>query len=361
METEEQKPQMKTRKYAVCGVLTAVMLGMGLTGCGREQQKIDEGMQAVEKLDYTTAMTCFEEAILAGEDMELAYRGQGLCYLGQTDYENAIESFTKALSNAGMFVSDTEIDINYYLATAQYKSGDKKEALKTLDAIVGMREKDAEAYFLRGMIKMESDDYENAVADLDKALTSSGQQIAMTIRVYQVFADNGHKDEGRSYLSAAIENRIDKMDDYEKGTIYYYMEDYQNARDFLERAQSGGNDDLGTLLMLGRTYERLGDSNYAASLYSKRIENGGENAELYNQLGLCKLENGEYEAALNAFNSGLAMEDNQAVLQQLRYNQIVAYEYTGNFEKAAALMNGYLETYPDDEQAVREYEFLRTR
>jgi hypothetical protein len=64
---------------------------------------------------------------------------------------------------------------------------------------------------------------------------------------------------------------------------------------------------------------------------------------------------------LNAFDSGLSVTENNDCIQQLRFNQIVAYEYLGEFEKASALMNGYLESYPDDEQAVREYEFLRTR
>jgi tetratricopeptide (TPR) repeat protein len=351
-----------SRKTVFYPVLAAVVLGTVLTGCGKKTEKTDEGMAAVQDLDYATAMTCFEEAIVSGEDLELAYRGQGLCYLGQTDYESAAESFQKALSNAGMFVSDTEIDINYYLATAQYKSGDKEAAVKTLDAVIGMREKDEEAYFLRGMIKMETDDYEKAVEDLDRALSLSGQDVEMTIRIYQVFADNDHKEEGRSYLSAAVDNRLDKMSDYEKGRIYYYLEDYTSARDFLEAAESGrGAGDTETLLMLGRTYEKLGDYNYAASLYQKQLEEDAENAALYNQLGLCKLESGEYAAALNAFNSGLALENNQDVLQLLKFNQIVAYEYTGDFEKAASLMKDYLESYPDDAQAVREYDFLSTR
>ncbi len=69
----------------------------------------------------------------------------------------------------------------------------------------------------------------------------------------------------------------------------------------------------------------------------------------------------DYEATQNAYESGLAIEEGNDFVQQLRFNQIVAYEYLGEFERAAALMNSYLTSYPDDAQAVREYEFLRTR
>ena len=82
---------------------------------------------------------------------------------------------------------------------------------------------------------------------------------------------------------------------------------------------------------------------------------------IYNQLGLCKLETEDYEAALTAINSGLSVTENNSVTQELRFNQIVAYEHLGNFKKAAALMNSYLDSYPDDAAAIRENEFLKTR
>ncbi len=352
--------QRKRFSVLLAGTLLAVSMVLG--GCAKENTKIDEGMKAVEKLDYDGALALFEQAIVEKEDLELAYRGQGLCYLGMTEYEQAITSFEKALSNAGMFVSDTEVDINYYLATAQYKNGDNAAALETLNAIAGMREKQAEVYYLRGLIKMENGEYENAVKDLDTALSRSKGDTTMAIRIYQVFADYERVEEGKSYLSSALKNHENSMTEYEKGSVYYYLEDYESAKNYLEKAKSEEKRaDADIVLMLGKTYEELGNSNYAAGVYKQFIEENGPDPAMYNQLGLCKLVTGEYEAALNAFDSGLAIEEGNDYVQQLRFNQIVAYEYLGDFEKAASLMNGYLESYPDDVQAVREYEFLRTR
>jgi hypothetical protein len=47
--------------------------------------------------------------------------------------------------------------------------------------------------------------------------------------------------------------------------------------------------------------------------------------------------------------------------QSLLYNEIAAYEYLGNFERAKVLMDKYLGKYPDDEKALREAGFLSTR
>lgn len=68
----------------------------------------------------------------------------------------------------------------------------------------------------------------------------------------------------------------------------------------------------------------------------------------------------DYEAALTAFQEGMKVE-NCPCMQSLRFNEIVAYEYLGEFEKAKVLMESYLLTYPDDEEAKREQEFLKTR
>ena len=339
-------------------VLAAMLL---LAGCGKKTELIEAGMEQVEKLDYGTALATFDKAIEEKEDAELALRGKGLAYMGLSDYASAVDCFTQALQNAGMFPKDAETDINYYLATAQYKAGQKEEAVKTLDAIAGLKEKHPEVYFLRGSIKMELGEQQPATEDLNLALHYSKQDTTMTIRVYQVFEKNGYKDEGRVYLSNAIEERLSLMNEYEKGVIYYYMEDYENARNNLEAYRAQGNQDTDTLLMLGKTYEQLGDSNYAASLYAKFLEENEPNAEIYNQLGLCKLQIGQYTEAMDAFEKGLETENNVSVLQELKYNRIVACEYTGDFRKAAQMMNEYLTEYPDHQEAAREYTFLQSR
>lgn len=72
------------------------------------------------------------------------------------------------------------------------------------------------------------------------------------------------------------------------------------------------------------------------------------------------MQMGEYELALAAFQAAMNIEDN-AMMQTLKFNEIVTYEYMGEYKTAAALMNSYLRSYPDDETAKREYEFLQTR
>ena len=159
-------------------------------------------------------------------------------------------------------------------------------------------------------------------------------------------------------MKKAMQDAGDKMDAYDSGRMYYYLGDYQKACVALEKARSSG--DAESYLYLGKAYEATGDYNYAASVYNSWIAKDTSSAAIYNQLGLCEMEMGSYKRALDAFQAGLQIEGNP-LMQTLAFNQIVAYEYLGEYEHAASLIDIYLKAYPDDEAAKREQQFLATR
>lgn len=204
---------------------------------------------------------------------------------------------------------------------------------------------------------MESD-FERAKADFDKAISLAPEDYDQLINIYLVLERYGYKEMGQEYLQNALGSETKSMTDYQKGRMYYYLADYDNARNFLEKARKSGG--VEAVLLLGQTYEELGDFNYAISVYSSFIEGDQTNAKVYNRLGLCKLEQKAYEEALSAFQAGMNIENND-MLQTLKFNEIITYERLGEYKQAAVLMDNYLATYPDDEVAQREYIFLKTR
>lgn len=350
---------MRKIKAIFLGAL--ILLMITASGCGhKEGENIKAGFEAIEQSDYQGAMQCFEQAVVSGEDLELSYRGMGITYLGMADYENAISSFEKALDNGGIFAGGLERDINFYMATAFYKNQQLEEARTLLDAVIESDKKNVDAYYLRGSISIISGDYENGIYNFEKAMEYTNDSHALKIEIYEVLAANGYEEKGREYLMQMLDEEKN-LSDYEQGVIYFYLEDYDNARNHLEIAKQSAKKEAGKIVyMLGRTYEQLGDSNYAGVLYSEYLEDNPKDALLYNQLGLCKLAAGDADAAIHAFETALGLEDS-SMTQTLRYNQIVAYEEAGDFAKAKSLMNAYLSAYPDDEAAQREAVFLRTR
>ncbi|NLL80536.1 MAG: tetratricopeptide repeat protein [Clostridiales bacterium] len=331
-----------------------------LPGCGRmSNEQTEAGMQAIEELQYEEALSCFEKALVNGEDTELIYRGQGIAYLGLTQYEEAADAFVKALGNA-TGAGNLEYDINYYLAAAYTKSGKTEEVIEVYSAITELRPEEKDAFFYRGTLELSKGQLGQAQEDFDRAVAIAPKDYALYIDISQSLAQAGEQDAADSYLNRALETEDKNRNDFDKGCLYYYLRDYQNARDCLERAKDK-QADARTVLFLGKTYEALGDYNYAASVYANYLATDAAQPALQNQLGMCYLSMENYKEALNAFEAGLAAEGNNESLQVLKFNEIVAYEYLGQFDKASVLMQAYLKAYPDDAAAVREYRFLKTR
>lgn len=331
-----------------------------LTGCGAKEKtdNISLGMEAVQNLEYAEAIQYFNAALEEEEDERLICRGMGLAYMGLSKYEDAIAYLEKALRLSDGSVQDIDYDINYYLATAYFKNGQAQEALQSYDAILALRPKEIEAYYLRGYVKLCGGNFESAKEDFDQTISLDPQNYDRLIQIYNALVDNGYREVGKEYLQQVIADNEKSISNYDLGRIYYYLEDYESAKNYLSQVKISS--DYEASLYLGRTYEALGDYNYASSIYNDYTLNDQSKAEIYNQLGLCRIKMGEYELALMAFQSAMNIEGNE-MMQTLKFNEIIAYEYMKEYKTAAALMSDYLKTYPDDEAAQRENLFLKTR
>jgi tetratricopeptide (TPR) repeat protein len=342
-------------KAAVATALlsAAVMLG----GCGKNEIT-DEGMQLVQSLNYTEALAKFDEAESSGEDIRQIQRGRGIAYMGLTEYDSAVECFENALASGTGFVASMDYDMNYYMAAAYSKNGQYDEAEDRYNAILALKENDTDAYFLRGTVRLAKSDYDNAKLDFDRVISMDGKNYDRVIDIYQVMDYYGYGAAGQEYLNDALSTGEEQMNSFDRGRIYYYLGRYQDAALLLEETREKGGAE--STLYLGRAYEAIGEYNYATNVYSSYLAKDNQSAEVYNQLGLCNISKKDYEAALAAFQAGMQIENN-GMMQTLAFNEIMAYEYLGEYQKAAVLINNYMNTYPDDDMAAREQDFLSTR
>lgn len=348
------------KKKSMIGLLTLQVIMMMATGCGKtgKTENLTEGMQLVEDFAYEEALGKFEEALLNGEDKELTYRGEGLAYMGLTMYKEAVDSFLKAFSYCNGKTSALEFDMNYYLATAYAKLEQYQQAEEVYTAILDMQPKETDAWFLRGCVRLKQNQKDAAILDFEKAMSFKPDDIDLIVDVYQALAEQNLGEEGKVYLQNVMDGQKSKISDFNLGKISFYLEDYENARIHLDSALNGN--DAEAILLLGQTYEALGDLNYASVVYNTYLEKNTPDVEILNRLGVCKMKQENYEEALQAFNTAIEIQPN-SIVQTLKFNQIVANEYLGKFDTAKSLMGDYLNNYPNDTAANREYAFLQTR
>lgn len=348
----------KLTGHKITYIFICLMVSALLSACGSEETSyVETGMDSIEALEYDDALNNFGLAREAGEDERLILRGEGMAHMAKLEYDAAIECFTECLRLSTGVPEDMDYDTNYYLAAAFYKSGRLEEAKSIYDAILTLKPGETNAYYLRGTVEIEQGDFEASEEDFKKAMSLNSDDFDMVIDIYQIMAAAGYKDAGREIISSCISSHSD-ISDYNMGRFEYYLGNYDSARNYLENSDKG--DSGQTTLFLGRAYEALGDYNYAISLYNTYLDKNHDDANIYNQMGLCQMKMERYSEALSSFQAGMTMEDN-SIMQTLKYNEIVAYEYMEEFKTAAALMKDYVNQYPDDAYAAREYEFLKTR
>ena len=338
--------------------MAGICLVLALGGCGKTAEKTQKAMELIQALDYQGALTELEAAEEEGENLRLINRARGIAYMGLTDYKQAVSCFEEAISGSNGLVQNVDFDLNYYLAAVYTKNGQYTEAESVYDAILALRPQEEEVFFLRGNVRMVLGNFTGAKEDFDKVVEMAPENYDWLVEIYEVLAYFGYQEEGKSYLRVALNNNAQKMSKAVSGRIYFYLGEYQNACLELEDAKADGS--VESYLYLGKAYEATGDYNYAANVYNSYLKQYEGDAQMYNQLGLCELTKGEYQKALEAFQAGLQLE-NTALQQKLAFNEIVAYEYLGEYGQAKSLLESYLRNYPDDEQAGREYMFLSTR
>ncbi len=348
------------KKEIASVILAAAILS---TGCGSIAGKhnIDSGFAYIENHDFASAMESFMAAQENGEDECLLHRGLGIVYLNTGEYQQAVDELMASLAADEGIVDDMDFDTNYYLAESYYRLGEYNKAKEVYDAILGLRSKDSNAFYLRGVCELASGNHDSAYSDFSKAIALNSRDYSMIILIYKALSEYGYEDEARNILQTTMDNGSSFMSNYEKGQISYYLGNNAEAQNYLEAARSERDQDKEpVILMLGQTGEKQGDFNYAISVYKNYLNENPSSAVVYNQLGTCQIKQGDYSGAVSSFEAGLAVDD-KSMNQALRLNEITAYEYLGEFNMASALMATYIQDYPDDDAAARENVFLSTR
>ena len=361
-EDAREKRRSGLAARAAASAAGAVLL-LCLSGCAAlpfnfGTSEAQEGISSLQSGSYDDAAASFQGQIDEGKESESVWRGLGIALMGKGDYQGAAEAFEKALSMTNGLPGSMEYDINYYLGSCYFKMGNSAEALKVYDAILALKPNDRQARVLRGTVLISMGDYEKAGEDFRLAIDLSPGDYDLIIQIYETMERYGYREAGKSYLQEAMQKGGNSLSDYDRGRLFYYLEEYDSARVYLDRARA--EDSYRVMVLLGMTYEKLGDMNYARNVYQSYLSTDQSHPEVYNQLGLCQMNMGEYDAALQSFERGLEIEDNE-IRQSLKFNEIVALENLGEFRRAQVLMESYLSEYPGDEAARRESIFLETR
>ncbi|MDO4438796.1 MAG: tetratricopeptide repeat protein [Eubacteriales bacterium] len=165
----------------------------------------------------------------------------------------------------------------------------------------------------------------------------------------------------------------------EEGIEYYKSGEYDQAIQSFNKALNAdkgkvGDIQLDILKYRGECELRLGRYEDAKKTYEALIiaDDSKENSAYYDELkkdldsldeikkAVDELEQGKYEEAYDIFDS-YAKLDGSLKGKLAWFNKGVCAEYMQRYDEAYELFNQYLKVYPEDEAAMKEINFLKTR
>ena len=345
----------KTKTVLILAAVTGALL---LGGCGSEKTKIyEQAGKDLSQGSYKYALEEYQSSIQNGVKLAQSYRGAGIASLRLGKYEDAVNSFTEAL-NCDKVSKSLRKDILSYRATAKLKSGKYEDAMADCQTLGEDFSMDAGSYFLTGKVALAMDSYEEAASNFKQAY-GEDSTYDMAIEIYEAYLDKDMEADGTRYLEAALSSEAkDAQDHCDRGRVYYYMEDYSNAKKELLEATKKDNTEA--LLLLGMVYLAQDDVENAQAMYKQYISAVGDSAKGYNGLALCDIRSGDYDSALDNIAKGLPTATTDE-MQSLLFNEIVAYEKKLDFATALTKVQEYIEMFPEDSAAKKERAFLKTR
>lgn len=150
---------------------------------------------------------------------------------------------------------------------------------------------------------------------------------------------------------------------YKEGMEQLEAGQYKEAEASFEKAVEKEKNLADSCRGLGISRFEQKDYEGAKKAFDQAVKEGtNKTGTLYNLLGSCELELGNYEEALSCYEKGLAVKGNSKELRrEMEFNVIVACEGMEDWEQAKEKLEEYIAKYPEDEEAEKEAEFLETR
>ena len=211
----------------------------------------------------------------------------------------------------------------YYRGVAEYRTGKAAEAERTFNQIVKDNPKDAGALYFLGQLAFERNDFDAAIAALNRATLADARSVSawnlLTLAYLQrAGAATTPEKASADYLSAvrAGEGLTRIRTDAEANLLFAQAliaaQQYARAATVLERFTTGADAPASSLYLLGVSQSRAKNFPKAIAALERAAAKTPEDANIYRELGYAYEISKQYAKALSAYEKGAQLVPNDA-------------------------------------------------
>lgn len=246
-----------------------VKIKTSLTPDQEAENAYNMALEMMGKKDYNNAIENFTKAVTLNPNFEKAYLNRGYARYAAKSNEAAISDFNK--------VNSLKPSADAYFGKAQsyLAIGHRDSSMHNLDQAIAADSKYAKAYYLRGQLKFEAQDYKEAIADYDKAIAEK--------------PDYAYAYNDRASAKKMLDDEAGAIADYEKAV-------------FIDEGMFFAYNNLGS------ARRNKGENKAAIEAYNKAISLKSDYYIALNNRGSAKLSNNDIPGAIADFDAALRIK-----------------------------------------------------
>ncbi len=236
-------------------------------------------------------------------------------YVFSEKFDRALPLLVTATTRTGAPVDPSML---YYRGLSEYKLGKPLDAERTFTAVVKANPKDALALFYLGQIALAKNDFNGAIAALNRATVNDPRLAAAWTLLTSVYLRRAalNEDETKAaadYLSAvrAGEELIKVRTDAEAVTLFGQAligsQQYARAAAALERATLDKDAKGVTFYLLGIAHSRVKNFPKAIAALQTAAQKSPDDINVYRELGYAYEITKQYAKALGVYEKGLSL------------------------------------------------------
>lgn len=247
-----------------------------------------------------------------------------------------IQLLTKAIAKDSRLVN-----AYHYRADAYAQLGKYEQALQDYNRVIVLRPKDPFRYYARGLAYMQLKKYTLAHSDFSKAISLKKNYPDFYLARARSSAASGRYESALSDYAFYLDKSADPVPlARELIPVYLGAYRYDEAEKQIENLRVQGDDSAPIYAWYGQILAGKNKVDEAISQYSRAINRAPSYAEAYQLRGNLFKEMGDYEAALEDFNTLISLQPDALFYNRrgLIYEEMKAFEHArDDFARAIEL------------------------
>ena len=296
-----------------------------------------QGKQYYLNEEYDNAIQSFFRAVSIDNKNYIAYNNLGMTYWMKNNLDSAEKYFKKAASLSKYY---TQPYVNLSLLYKQ--KGDMNKHYEYLKKALEVNPDNHWTHYLIGDYYSSIDNYPASIPYYIDAIDINPNFAPPYLALGVSYFKTDKYDQSITAIKNYLE--LNPKSDFAYSVLaknYYLKGEYKTAKRYMKKAYSLNTSNIYRMELAKIEFN---DGDYETALLNFQIlEPEYQYAELYNYIGLCNLMLKRYELAITNFNKAIVLDSNRAIYY---YNLAQCYDALGEKKKYVQYMNLAIQIVP---------------